>query len=215
MLPLHVGGDLDPRHIDAVDDHLKTCLSCFREFREYATMRSRLGVLAEERLPEGALEGFAEEVMARIAVGEPGPAAAAPGAPVIRWPLLPRLAAAAALLIVCVAGWRYTTDGALTPLDRPSTTNPLPPSSTVSQLPTPTSPGVIPYGALRMPRNATLSPVPPGTQGLRPPTQEQLSIIQRLPESGVMILIHGSMGDGLEAVDDTVDEPMQPRERQR
>ena len=65
--------------------------------------------------------------------------------------LLPRIAAAAALLIVCVAGWRYMSDGAITPLDQPLTANPLPPSNAVSQTPSPTQQPPIPYGAVRMP----------------------------------------------------------------
>jgi hypothetical protein len=109
MLPLQVGGDLDPRHTDAVDEHIKQCLSCFREFRELAAMRGRLGVLSEEALPAGILDGFAEEVMARIAVGEPGPAADAPR-PILRLRQVHRLAAAAAVLIVCFAGWRFMQD---------------------------------------------------------------------------------------------------------
>ena len=98
MLPLHVGGDLDPRHTGPVDEHLHACLGCFREFRELATMRGRLGVLAEEPLPEGVLDGFTEEVMARIAVGEPGPAAEPPRPSLLRLPSV-RLAAAAVLLL--------------------------------------------------------------------------------------------------------------------
>lgn len=106
MLPLHVGRDLDPRHVAAVDEHLGRCLSCFREFHVLADVRGRLGVLAEEPLPAGILDGFTEEVMARIAVGEPGPAAAVlrPRTP---WWSRPSLAAAAALLLVATAAWRW------------------------------------------------------------------------------------------------------------
>ncbi len=110
MLPLHVGGDLDPKHVTAVDEHLHGCLSCFREFRELATLRGRLGVLAEEPLPRGVLDGFTDEVMARIAVGEPGPAAPPPGR-VVRLVTLPRLAAAAALLLAVSLGVRIALEG--------------------------------------------------------------------------------------------------------
>src|SRR6185295_17893801 len=79
---------------------------CFREFREYAAMRGRLGVLAEEPLPEGALDGFTDEVMACVALGESGPAAALPSAR--RWRpdarVATRWAAAAALLVAAGAG---------------------------------------------------------------------------------------------------------------
>jgi len=101
LLPLHCGGDLPSEQAVAVDQHLHACLACFREFREHAAMRGRLGVLAEEPLPAGVLDHFTEDVMARIAVGEAGPAAALPSArtwqrldvPAARW------AAAAALLL--------------------------------------------------------------------------------------------------------------------
>ncbi len=109
LLPLHCGGDLPPEKAVQVDEHLHACLACFREFREHAAMRGRLGVLAEEPLPEGALDGFTDEVMARIAVGEEGPAAALPSASSWRRFDLPavRLAAAAALLVaVGLGGWQ-------------------------------------------------------------------------------------------------------------
>jgi len=98
LLPLHVGGDLPRRQAEAVDEHLHACLSCFREYRELTTMRERLGVLTEQPLPAGALDGFADEVMARIALAEPGPRAPLPAA-MERARLWPRYAAAAALLL--------------------------------------------------------------------------------------------------------------------
>jgi anti-sigma factor RsiW len=111
LLPLHCGGDLPPEKGLAVDEHLHACLACFREFREHAAMRGRLGVLAEEPLPEGALDGFTDEVMARIAVGEEGPAAALPSARGWRRFDVPavRLAAAAALLVAIGLGaWQVS-----------------------------------------------------------------------------------------------------------
>lgn len=103
LLPLHAGGDLDQRQSGAVDEHLHACLSCFREFRELVTMRGRLGVLAEQPLPKGALDGFTEEVMARVTVGEPGPRAEIMRS--VAWRRrIPRLAAAAALLLMVGAG---------------------------------------------------------------------------------------------------------------
>jgi len=110
MLPLHAGGDLDPRHVAAVDEHLKGCLTCYRELREFVSMRGRLGVLAEAPLPRGILDGFAEEVMARIDIREPGPAAEAPRPASVHWYAWPRLAAAAAVLIAALAGWRLLED---------------------------------------------------------------------------------------------------------
>jgi hypothetical protein len=109
LLPLHAGGDLPSDKAVLVDEHLHACLTCFREFRDYAAMRGRLGVLAEEPLPEGVLDGFAEEVMACVALGEGGPAAALPSAR--RWRpdarVITRWAAAAALLLLSGAGlWK-------------------------------------------------------------------------------------------------------------
>jgi Putative zinc-finger len=98
LLPLHVGGDLPARQAAPVEEHLHTCLPCFREYRELTTMRERIGVLTEQPLPEGVLDGFADEIMARIAVGEPGPRAELPLA-MERARTWPRYAAAAALLI--------------------------------------------------------------------------------------------------------------------
>lgn len=123
LLPLHCGGDLPPERAVQVDEHLHACLTCFREFREHAAMRGRLGVLAEEPLPEGALDGFTEEVMARIAVGEEGPAAALPSAQGWRRFDVPavRLAAAAALLVALGLGG-YSSgafDGLRTPSGAP------------------------------------------------------------------------------------------------
>lgn len=112
LLPLHAGGDLPAPRGHAVDEHLSGCLACFREYREFLDLRGRLGVLAEEPLPAGALDGFTEEVMARIAIGEAGPAAELPARPG-RLLSLPRLAAAAALLVGLFAGWQQfsATDG--------------------------------------------------------------------------------------------------------
>lgn len=118
QLPLHVGNDLEPNAAERVDAHLKSCLSCFREFRELATMRGRLGVLAEEPLPAGILDGFTEEVMARIAIGEPGPAAEPPvPARVLRPFAWQRVAAVAAVVLVAVSTWKLVDDPAVT---RPS-----------------------------------------------------------------------------------------------
>lgn len=110
-LPLHVGGDLARDESRAVDEHLHHCLPCFREFRELAAMRARLGVLADAPLPEGILDGFTDEVMARVALDEPGPAA-----PVLvrrRW-AVPRWAppAAAAVLVMAVGLGTWAAGGA-------------------------------------------------------------------------------------------------------
>ncbi len=108
LLPLHVGGDLDTKHVGPVDEHLHECLACFREFRAYATLRGRLGVVGEAPLPAGALDGFADEVMARIALDEPGPAAESPRASSVSFWRSggARIRAAAAVLVVGLVGWQ-------------------------------------------------------------------------------------------------------------
>lgn len=108
LLPLHVGGDLEARHVAPVDEHLHACLTCFREFRELATLRGRLGVVGEAPLPPGALDGFTEEVMARIALEEPGPAAELPSV-ARRSPTWTWMRAAAAVLVVGLLGWQLAT----------------------------------------------------------------------------------------------------------
>lgn len=123
LLPLHVGGDLEPKHTSGVEEHLHACLSCFREFRELAGVRGRLGALAEEPLPAGILDGFAEEVMARIALEEPGPAAEPPRS--LRGAMTPvRWAAAAGIMVAALLGlsrmdssmWSAWMDGAGNPV---------------------------------------------------------------------------------------------------
>ena len=104
LLPLHVGGDLDAGPARRVDEHLHHCLSCFREFRELASMRQRLVVLGEQQPPAAGLEHFTEEVMARVALGERGPAAELPGVRRTRPSVAVPLAAAATLLVGVALG---------------------------------------------------------------------------------------------------------------
>lgn len=240
MLPLHVGGDLDPRHIEPVDKHMKTCLSCFREFRELAVMRGRLGVLAEAPLPRGILDGFAEEVMARIAVGEPGPAAEAPGpSGILRMPLLPGLAAAAAVLIVSFAGWRLMSgDGELratgrnlvdtamhsvaaepvvsNPIIRPlSLQAPVPvsvPVSVPASVPASLPASVQPSGVVGLlpePCEDCTTPHEPTLQGLQSLSQEELLILQKARLPGVLVIMQQARGQNGLAEDGTGRMPRQ------
>ncbi len=131
LLPLHAGGDLQPDEAVRVDEHLHACLACFREFREHASMRGRLGVLAEEPLPRGVLDGFTEEVMARIAVDAGGPAAELPAARRGRSAPPVRLAAAAAVLLAVSAWMTWQADllgapGELPRAGRPGPASPRP-----------------------------------------------------------------------------------------
>ena len=239
MLPLHVGGDLDPRHIEPVDKHMKTCLSCFREFRELASMRGRLGVLAEDPMPRGILDGFAEEVMARIAVGEPGPAAEAPGpSGILRMPLLPGLAAAAAVLIVSFAGWRLMSgDGELRATSRnlvdsamhsvaaeprrPVVSNPiirpLPVQALVPVTVPVTVPALVPasvqpsgvVGLLPEPCEDCTTPHEPTLQGLQSLSQEELLILQKARLPGVLVIMQQARGQNGLAEDGTGRMPRQ------
>jgi len=130
LLPLHVGGDLDAGPARRVDEHLHHCLSCFREFRELTALRQRLGVLAEQQPPAGALDHFTEEVMARIALGERGPAAELPGVRRSRPSIMLPLAAAATLMVGVLLGYvAQTRSAAVSPAASPI----LAPSPVVSQ----------------------------------------------------------------------------------
>lgn len=126
LLPLHVGGDLDPGPARRVDEHLHRCLSCFREFRELAAMRQRLVVLGEQQPPAAALDHFTEEVMARIALGERGPAAELPGVRRTRPSVMLPLAAAATLMVGVMLGYvaQTRTPGA-SPAATPSGPSPV------------------------------------------------------------------------------------------
>ena len=112
LLPLHVGGDLDAGPARRVDEHLHHCLSCFREFRDLAALRQRLVALGEQQPPAAGLEHFTEEVMARVALGERGPAAELPGVRRTRPSVMVPLAAAATLMVGVALGYVARTGAA-------------------------------------------------------------------------------------------------------
>lgn len=184
LLPLHVGGDLDPGPARRVDEHLHHCLSCFREFRELAAMRQRLVVLGEQQPPAAALDHFTEEVMARIALGERGPAAELPGLRRTRPSIVVPLAAAATLMVGVMLGWvaQTRTPGAsptlqpagparvLTAADRliPSEVRGSPVGSPVIP------PAVHGVDLLRLPLNDHLQPEPGRQLRLRDPAPPEL-----------------------------------------
>lgn len=224
MLPLHVGGDLDPRHVPDVDRHLSGCLPCFREFRELAAMRGRLAVLARQPLPAGVLDGFAEEVMARVAVGEPGPAAQAPR-PGPRLIVLPRLAAAAAMLLVTLAGWRVFSDAGALPGEarRPSDGNLA--STAPEGLESAPAPRRLEVPGWRVPGTVPAGPavgqVDPGTgapTGADPtlipslllPTDFEFQLRFQAGEQGRIHLLQTAPSETLEVVEDS---SVQPRAR--
>lgn len=216
MLPLHVGGDLDPRHGPEVDAHLNNCLVCFAEFRELGAMRSRLAVLAEQPLPLGILDGFAEEVMARIDVGEPGPAAEAPSpGPRQRIFSFQRLSAAAAIMLVCLAGWRALTDQGLmgdgsSAFDQPALSESVSDGVPIQrQLPafdgTP-----LPTASSGQRSAQTINESLETTWPLGVPAPSEVQIILRLRGGVPTVTLHGqaSKASGLER-----DEQREPRQR--
>jgi len=77
LIPLAVGLDLAAEEQQAFDDHLRRCLSCYREYRDYVDALAALDPL---RAPAGfeAPEGLAEAIVAEVRAGEPGPLAPHP-----------------------------------------------------------------------------------------------------------------------------------------
>jgi len=188
LLPLHAGGDLTPDEAARVDGHLHACLSCFREFREHATMRGRLGVLAEEPLPQGVLDGFTEEVMARIAVDAGGPAAELPAARRVRLELPPvRLAAAAAVLLAVSAWMAWQADFLGASRSQPMRQPELLAGAPGVAGPTPTYPNVADPALPRLVARDTLGTL---VEGGNWRTHETPRIdLRLLPDGGVLQLI--------------------------
>ena len=112
QIPLAVGQDLSPEQLRSFDVHLRRCLSCYREFRDYADALSALDPL---RAPAGfeAPDGLPEAIMAEVRMNEPGPLAPHP-TPI--WSRSSRtlrygLPAAAAVLVFGLAGLYVTNQG--------------------------------------------------------------------------------------------------------
>lgn len=119
-MPLAAGGagagaDLDPRRLVEFERHVRSCLSCYRELREYGEALQALRPLrapADSAPPEG-LEDAILAGVARMQAGEPGPLAPHP-APFYARPAVIKTAlpAAALLLISAVAGLLLQLGGA-------------------------------------------------------------------------------------------------------
>ena len=131
-IPLAVGHDLPVDQQRQFDEHLRHCLSCYREYRHHA---DALAALNPARAPAtfDAPEGLAEAILAEIREGEPGPLAPHPtpfwarSSRTIRY----GVPFAAAVLIFSLAGLYFSMVGGETQghvpqipkdLNRPDTT---------------------------------------------------------------------------------------------
>jgi len=77
QIPLAMGQDLGPEQMRSFDGHLRRCLACYREFRDYADALARLDPL---RSPPDfdAPDGLCEAIMDEVREHEPGPLAPHP-----------------------------------------------------------------------------------------------------------------------------------------
>ena len=96
-LSLLAGGELDGNKALPYREHLKGCLTCFREYQEYLDMRESLRTLREKPDLEPVLAGLSDDVLCRLREEPIGPAAPIHSSPLRRSGLL---AAAAAVLLV-------------------------------------------------------------------------------------------------------------------
>jgi len=98
LLPLHVGGDLDPSEASTVDRHLDACAECAAEGRVFQAARSALlGVRTSRARPAGA--GLWSAIEARLDATD---AAALLRRPWYRKASVWSAAAAAALLLALI-----------------------------------------------------------------------------------------------------------------
>lgn len=104
LLPLYMSDDIDAVDLEGVQEHMNTCLGCFREYQDHLRARRSLKQLAFKPDLSPVMEGFADEVMLKIADKAQGPAAPLPR---LTYRLAPRLLAAAALILALVSGGFY------------------------------------------------------------------------------------------------------------
>jgi hypothetical protein len=74
LIPLGAGRDLEPPVQAGVEQHLRTCLSCYREFRAYRSALADFATLASGG-DATAPQDLADSIMAAVRAGRPGPAA--------------------------------------------------------------------------------------------------------------------------------------------
>jgi anti-sigma factor RsiW len=106
LLPWLVNGSLGPDQRDAVEQHVRSCLSCHRELKEQQRLRAALR--AQPVVHLSPQTGF--EKLARSLEGEPVLAESAARRP---WSSLPRFALVAAAAVLVAGGLLW-----LTPLTR-------------------------------------------------------------------------------------------------
>jgi anti-sigma factor RsiW len=112
LLPLYMSDDIDASEVEGVKEHLNTCLGCFREYQDHLRARRSLRHLAFRPDLGPVMEGFSDEVMLKIADRSQGPAAPIPR---VTYRLVPRLLAAAALILALVSGGFYLFSGPQAP----------------------------------------------------------------------------------------------------
>jgi hypothetical protein len=100
--------DLDPAELDQVQEHLKSCLTCYREYQTHLKARRFLKELVQKPDLHPVMEGFTDEVMEQVTRGSGGPAAPVPR---VIYAYLPRALAAAALILVLVTAGFYVFRG--------------------------------------------------------------------------------------------------------
>lgn len=108
VLPLHAGGDLRGRQEHEIDEHLSTCLGCYRLYQEYLEGVARLRASREpfEVAPEfwAKLE---DDVLARVREEAPAPTSS------LRWSVYRPLILAAASFLMALTAWFAFEDSSL------------------------------------------------------------------------------------------------------
>ena len=106
LLPLFVSDDLPVKELDEVEAHVGSCLSCFRAYQEQLKAHRALKLLGERPDLSPMMEGFHEEVMARVARDGGGPAAPVPR---LVYPAVRRYVAAAAVIAAAFTAFYFLT----------------------------------------------------------------------------------------------------------
>ncbi|MBU0756094.1 MAG: zf-HC2 domain-containing protein [Planctomycetes bacterium] len=121
LLPLYVGEDLDASELHEVKDHLKSCLTCYREYQDHLGAKQTLGKLSLEESNHRSdlsriMDGFTDQVLERISKDPHGPSAPVPR---LIYTYLPRALAAAAMLLVAITAGIYFLRGDEKPVVNP------------------------------------------------------------------------------------------------
>lgn len=76
-IPLAIGNDLDGDALAVFDEHLRSCLACYREYRDFADAMAELDVLRAPD-PSEPPDELVEAILAEVRAAEPGPLAPHP-----------------------------------------------------------------------------------------------------------------------------------------